>query len=216
MLTPNPVPAVTVRSTRSGRTSAAGSGRAASASLSLSLSWHRTRACPGRAALPTVARSSLRMRQYTKPFYSLAVRVCVRVEAYTLSAWRSAKGSSDECEAAATDVHAQFLGIGLEFTQELRLDNQPLETLVLVRVLVQPKEQKRREEKRKDKLDVLILQRWRSVRAHRPGTCSSAAKIASASDTENSFLPPPLLTPHLSKKKRKSCCTLFLKHSRPA
>lgn len=91
------------------------------------------------------------MRQYTKPFYSLAVRVCVRVEAYTLSAWRSAKGSSDECEAAATDVHAQFLGIGPEFTQELRLDNQPLETLVLVRVLGrefnQKKEQKRREKK---------------------------------------------------------------------
>lgn len=93
------------------------------------------------------------MRQYTKPFYSLAVRVCVRVEAaYTLSAWRSAKGSSDECEAAATDVHAQFLGIGLEFTQELRLDNQPLETLVLVRVLGRDFNQKnRREEKRKER-----------------------------------------------------------------
>lgn len=73
----------------------------------------------------------------------------------------------------------------------------------------QPKEQKKREEKREDKLDVLILQRWRSVRAHRPGTCSTAAKIASASDTENSFLPPPLLTPHLSRRKKELLNIIF-------
>ena len=36
---------------------------------------------------------------------------------------------SDELESAATDVHTQFLRLSFDVTQELRLDNQPLETL---------------------------------------------------------------------------------------
>lgn len=67
------------------------------------------------------------------------MRACLLTEALYTWWWRPARESGgDECEAAATDVHAQFLGIGAEFTQELRLDNQLRQTLVVLRVLSEP------------------------------------------------------------------------------
>lgn len=67
--------------------------------------------------VPNVAWILPGMRQYRKHTLTKGLSIASFVggflKAYTLLLWRLAKGSSDECEPAATDVHAQFLGMNL-------------------------------------------------------------------------------------------------------
>lgn len=99
------------RRTTPKNTSARGRGRCPSALIGPRAASFSSTACRAWApGLPELRQLTQTQTRSKGPFLSPPF---VGSEAYTLSVWRLAKHSSDECESAATDVHTQFLGLNL-------------------------------------------------------------------------------------------------------